>query len=132
MPEFVREKTHRVLNRLGVAPSRSKVLCLGVSYKRDLGDFRESPAVEVVKLLLKDGADVVYHDPYVPSFEEHGLRLESVALTEEVIKSCDAVLILTDHTNVNYPLVLQHAKHVLDTRNSTKNIREGCENITLL
>jgi nucleotide sugar dehydrogenase len=132
MPEFVREKTHRVLNQLGVAPSKSKVLCLGVSYKKDIGDWRESPAIEVLKLLLKDGADLVYHDPYVAGFEEHGVALEGAALTEELVKSCDVVLILTDHSCVDYAMVVRNAKHVLDTRNSTRGCRDGCDNVTLL
>ena len=132
MPEFVRDKAQRVLNQLGVAVSRSKILCLGVSYKRDVGDFRESPAVEVIRLLQRDGADVAYHDPFVPSFEDHGLSLEGVALTDEVLKSYNLVLILTDHTCVDYRLVVQNAGHVLDTRNCTKCIRDGCENVTLL
>ena len=85
MPRFVREKAHRVLNRLGVATSKSKILILGVSYKKDLGDYRESPALEVIKLLEEEGALVIYHDPYVPSFEEHGLAMESVPLTDEVL-----------------------------------------------
>ncbi len=132
MPEFVREKAWRVLNRLGVAASRSKVLCLGVSYKRDLGDFRESPAVEVIKLFRRDGADVVYHDPFVPEFEEHGLSMEGVALTEELIRDVDLVVILSDHTAIDYQSVVTNAKHVLDTRNATKNVTEMREKITLL
>ena len=132
MPEFVREKAHRVLNQLGVAPSRSKILCLGVSYKRDLGDFRESPAVEVIKLLLTDGADVVYHDPYVPAFEEHGLNMEGVPLTEEVLAQVDLVIILSDHTSVDYRLTVEKAKHVLDTRNATKHLTDLSDKITLL
>ena len=132
MPEFVREKAHRVLNQLGVAPSRSKVLCLGVSYKRDLGDYRESPATEVMKLLLRDGAEVIYHDPYVPAFEEHGLSMEGVALTDETLGDCDLVIVLSDHTNIDYRMVVEKAKHVLDTRNATKGVTEQREKITLL
>ena len=132
MPEFVREKAHRALNRVGVAPSKSKILCLGVSYKRDLGDFRESPAVEVIKLLQQDGADVVYHDPYVPAFAEHGLDMEGVDLTDDMIAGCDLVIILSDHTTVDYARVVAKAKHVLDTRNATKSVTGSHENVTLL
>jgi nucleotide sugar dehydrogenase len=132
MPEFVREKAHRVLNQLGVAPSRAKILCLGVSYKRDLGDFRESPAIEVLKLLLLDGADVVYHDPFVPAFTEHGLSMDGTALTAELLQECDLVIVLSDHTCVDYQWVIDKARHVLDTRNATKNVPEMRHKITLL
>jgi nucleotide sugar dehydrogenase len=131
MPEFVREKAHRVLNRLGVAPSRAKVLCLGVSYKRDLGDFRESPAVEVLKLLREDGAEVSYHDPFVPAFEENGLSMQGVPLTDQVVRDSDLVIVLSDHTCIDYRWLAENAKHVLDTRNAMRNVSER-EKITLL
>ncbi len=132
MPEFVREKAMRVLNQLGLAASRSRVLCLGVSYKRDLGDYRESPALEVIKLLRRDAADVVYHDPYVPSFEEHDLHMEGVPLTDELLESVDLVIILSDHTAIEYHTVVEKARHVLDTRNATRNVTVLREKITLL
>ena len=132
MPEFVREKAHRVLNHLGVAPSRSKIVCLGVSYKRDLGDYRESPAIEVFKLLLSDGAELVYHDPYVPTFSEHGLSMDSVPLTEELLSSADLVIVLSDHTCIDYAMVVEKAQHVLDTRNATRHVTILRDKITLL
>jgi nucleotide sugar dehydrogenase len=132
MPEFVREKTYRVLNHLGVAPSRSKILLLGVSYKKDLGDFRESPALEVIKLLQEDGANVVYHDPYVPSFDEHGLVMENVPLTDELLQECSLVIVATDHACINYEDVVAKAAHVLDTRNATKRVKNNRDKITLL
>ncbi len=131
MPEFVREKAHRLLNRLGVAPSRAKVLCLGVSYKRDLGDYRESPAVEVLKLLRGDGVEVTYHDPFVPAFEENGLSMEGVPLTEQVVRDSDLVIVLSDHTCIDYRWLAEKAKNVLDTRNAMKNVSER-DKITLL
>ncbi|MES4787745.1 MAG: UDP-N-acetyl-D-glucosamine dehydrogenase, partial [Nitrospiraceae bacterium] len=132
MPEFVREKALRVLNRLGVVPSRSRILVLGVAYKRDLGDYRESPAIEVIRLLRKDGADVVYHDPYVPVFREPDLEMESQPLTAELVAGADLVIITTDHSNVDYAWVVEHARHVFDTRNATRNVRQHREKITLL
>jgi nucleotide sugar dehydrogenase len=132
MPEFVREKAHRVLNLLGVAPSRAKVLCLGVSYKRDLGDFRESPAIEVIKLLQGDGAEVVYHDPYVEAFAEHGLSMANTPLTEALLRDVTLVIILSDHTCIDYGMVVNHAQHVLDTRNAAKHVSDQREKITLL
>ena len=132
MPEFVREKTHRVLNQLGIAPSRAKLLILGVSYKRDMGDFRESPAIEVIKLLEGDGSTLVYHDPFVPSFSEHGVVMESVPLTEELLAECDLVVVTSDHTCIDYTWMVAKAKHVLDTRNATKRVETNRDKITLL
>jgi len=132
MPEFVREKAHRDLNRLGVAPSRSKILILGVSYKKDLGDYRESPAIEVIRLLEKDGAEIVYHDPYVPEFEEHGICMAGVPLTEELLAEVSLVIITANHSCIDYSWVAANAKHVLDTRNATKEVTKHREKITLL
>jgi UDP-N-acetyl-D-glucosamine dehydrogenase len=132
MPEFVREKANRILNRLGIPPSRAKILVLGVAYKRDLNDYRESPAIEVIRLLRADGAEVVYHDPYVPSFRDGDLAMESKPLTAELLSAQDLVIITTDHTNIDYDWVVAHAKHVFDTRNATKNVRENRHKITLL
>lgn len=132
MPEFVREKVHRVLNQRGVAPSRAKVLALGVAYKKDLDDFRESPALSVIHLLRADGAEVVYHDPHVPAFRDGGLGMESVPLTADLIAAQDLVVILTDHTSIDYAWVAKHANHVLDTRNATRQVRENRDRITLL
>jgi nucleotide sugar dehydrogenase len=132
MPEFVREKANRILNRLGILASRAKILVLGVAYKRDLNDYRESPAIEVIRLLRADGAEVVYHDPYVPSFRDGDLAMESKPLTAELLSAQDLVIITTDHTNIDYTWVVAHAKHVFDTRNATKNVRENRHKITLL
>lgn len=132
MPEFVREKASRVLNQFGKAMSKSRILVLGVAYKRDIDDFRESPAVEVIKILRSEGAEVIYHDPYVPAFKEHGLEMKGVELNEDVIQSADLVLIATDHSKVDYARVVKHARHVLDTRNCTKRVTENRDRITLL
>jgi len=132
MPEFVREKAARVLNKLGVAASRSKILMLGVSYKKDLGDYRESPAIEVIRLLLKDDATVYYHDPYVPHFEEHDLSMENTPLTKELLAECELVIITSDHSNIDYSWVVENARHVLDTRNATKKVTAHKDKITLL
>lgn len=132
MPEFVREKTHRVLNMLGVSPSKSKILLLGVSYKRDLGDWRESPSIEVIKLLQEDGAEVVYHDPYVPNFDEHGIAMENQPLTDDLLASCTMAIITTDHKAVDYDYVVSKVPHVLDTRNATKRLKGNHDKVTLL
>ena len=130
MPEFVREKTFRVMNRLGVVPSRSRVLVLGVAYKRDINDSRESPSVDVIRLLKAEGIHVDYHDPYVPSFHDHGLSMTGVPLS--TLGSYDLVIIATDHSNVDYGKIVREAKHVLDTRNATKKVDGRDGKVTLL
>jgi UDP-N-acetyl-D-glucosamine dehydrogenase len=132
MPEFVRTKAARELNKAGKAVSRSKILALGVSYKRDVGDWRESPALDVIKLLQDDGAEVLYHDPHVPEFRGHGLSLACSPLSDEVLGDVDLVIALTDHSTIDYANVVAKARHVLDTRNATKKVTENREKITLL
>lgn len=127
MPYFVREKAWRILNEMGKSPSRAKVLILGIAYKGNISDWRESPAIEVIKLLQGDGVDVSYHDPYIPVFKHEGLDLVSVELTDDVLKEADLVIITTAHANVDYERVVRVAHKVLDTKNVTKEIpgREG-------
>lgn len=136
MPEFVVDKTRKTLNKLGCALSAAKILVLGTTYKKDLDDSRESPAIEVMHLLLEEGAKLVYHDPFVPTLKLGAQTYSSEPLNEDLIRSCDLVLILTDHSKVNYGLVTQHAGHVFDTRNATRAlVRENAklrERITLL
>jgi UDP-N-acetyl-D-glucosamine dehydrogenase len=132
MPEFVLEKTIRALNDDGLAISRSKILLMGVSYKKDLDDWRESPATEVLHLLEKAGATMTYHDPFVPQFEIRGKTYKSAPLTEALLKSQDLVMITTDHSSIDYAKLVAQSKHVFDTRNATKRVLEGREKITLL
>ena len=92
----------------------------GVAYKRDLDDWRESPAVRVIELLEQQGVTVTYHDPFIPSFEFGGSTRTSIDLTDAAIVGADMVVILTDHTTVDYEHVVDRANHVLDTRNATR------------
>jgi nucleotide sugar dehydrogenase len=132
MPEFVRQKAARVLNGFGKPVSGSKILALGVSYKRDVGDWRESPAIEVIKLLRDDGADVAYHDPHVPEINGHGLALENCPLSDDLLSGSDLVLILTDHSAVDYARVADRSRCVLDTRNATRKVPDGRAKVVLL
>ena len=122
----------RVLNRLGIAPSKAKVLVLGAGYKRDLGDARESPSIDVMRLLIEAGCTVFYHDPYVPEVREPGVELVGIELTEAMIRAQDLVVIATDHSHVDYAWVVTHARHVLDTRRATRGVTAHREKITLL
>lgn len=119
MPEYVVRKVARSLNDERKAVNGSKILLLGVAYKKDIDDMRESPALDVMRLLEERGGEVVYHDPWVPRFRENGHEVSGVALTKEALASADAVVIVTDHSNVDYQLVVDHAGLVIDTRNAT-------------
>lgn len=123
MPEFVVAKAVRALNDAGVALSRASVLVLGAAYKKDIDDWRESPAIELMRLLAAAGASLRYHDPMVPSFSEEGLRLDSVPLDAETVRGQDLVLLATDHSDVDYALVAREARLVLDTRNAFKGLQ---------
>lgn len=132
MPEFVRDKALRILNQAGVPSSRARVLVMGVAYKKDIEDERESPSIDIIRLLVKEGAEVLYHDPFIPSFKEHGLNLTSTPINEEQVASADLVIIATDHSNIDYQWLVSCAQRILDTRNATKNVKEGRGKITLL
>ncbi|HSK47508.1 MAG TPA: nucleotide sugar dehydrogenase [Coriobacteriia bacterium] len=121
MPYYVVTRLMDALNRVGIALSKSRVLVLGIAYKSDIDDMRESPAIRTTELLLGKGADVTYHDPYVESFEVGGKRIERRELTEEVLSAVDAVLVITAHHGVDYALVAEKAPLVLDTRNALKD-----------
>jgi nucleotide sugar dehydrogenase len=132
MPEFVVEKTLRLLSDRGKGLQGSRILALGVAYKKDLGDPRESPAAAVLQLLMQRHAQVVYHDPLVPRFTESGLELSSVPLVPEELQAADLVLVLTDHTQIDYGLVVQRAVQILDTRNATRIVPGAHPNVVLL
>ncbi|MDB9400347.1 nucleotide sugar dehydrogenase [Microcystis aeruginosa CS-567/02-A1] len=132
MPEFVREKTCRVLNKLGVAPSRAKVLILGVAYKKDLGDWRESPAIHVMTKLVEDGVEIAYHDSFVPEIDIRGQKFNSVPLDNDTLASYELVIITTDHSDIDYHNLVSHASAVLDTRGVTRKLDCDKDKVTLL
>jgi UDP-N-acetyl-D-glucosamine dehydrogenase len=132
MPYFVRDKIAHALNEAGRPLKGADILVLGVAYKKDIEDWRESPAIKVMELLLKEGAKVDYHDPFIPKFVEHGRQWHSLPLSNERIERADCVVILTNHTDVDYARVVEHAKVVVDTRNATKNVTSGREKVILL
>lgn len=124
-PEYCVDRAMHFLNRHKKAINGSKVLVLGVAYKQDIDDYRESPAISVIEELLKVGAEVVYFDPWVKSFREGALQMQSEpALTTELVQGADLVMITTAHTNVDYDFVQKNAKLVFDTKNVTKNLQD--------
>jgi len=132
MPEFVVEKALRLLSDRGRGLQGSRILALGVAYKQDVDDPRESPAGEVIRLLEARRATVVYHDPFVPRFSEFGLDLQSLPLTEAEVRQADLVLVLTDHSTVDYAMVVREAVQLLDTRNATRRVPGPKPSVVLL
>jgi UDP-N-acetyl-D-glucosamine dehydrogenase len=118
MPEYWVARVADRLNDQGKAVRGSTVLVLGVAYKKDVDDIRESPALDVIRLLEQRGAIVKYHDPHVPKLHEDGVELESIPLTADMLHGTDCVVVVTDHTNLDYPLVAREAKLVVDTRHA--------------
>ena len=125
MPEYVVEKVQDALNRAKKPINGSDILVLGVAYKRDIDDLRESPALDVIRLLEEKGAKVRYHDPFVPVIREEGWVRESVEFSPGSLQSADCVVIVTDHTTVDYEIVVQNSQLVVDTRNATRGIAGG-------
>jgi len=132
MPEYVVRRIVRLLNTGGRAVKGSKILILGVAYKKDIKDMRESPALDVIKLLEKEGAKLYYNDPFVPEIRWNKDIHRSSRLTAALVKRADLVVILTDHTQYNYQKIVDNAKLIFDTRNATKMVTRGRKKITTL
>jgi len=131
MPHYVVQRTMHALNQHQRALNGAKVLVMGIAYKKDVDDMRESPSVRVIELLQKEGAQVSYHDPYVPKvppMREHNLDMQSVPL-DEALAAADVVVIATDHSCIDYEQVVAKSKLVVDTRNATKKVKAGREKI---
>jgi UDP-N-acetyl-D-glucosamine dehydrogenase len=124
MPYFVVEKLARLLARQGGGVRGSRVIVLGVSFKRDIADARNSPALKLIELLEARGLDVSYHDPYVPELRLGARKLVSVPLEPDVIGGADCIVIHTDHAVIDYEAVVAHARLVFDTRNATRDVRQ--------
>jgi UDP-N-acetyl-D-glucosamine dehydrogenase len=119
MPKWVVDKVGEALNQRGLAIKGSKILVLGIAYKRNVDDMRESPSVQLMELLRSKGAEIAYSDPHVPHFpamREHHFDLDSVVLSAETVAEFDVVLLATDHTAFDYPMILDSARLIVDTR----------------
>jgi UDP-N-acetyl-D-glucosamine dehydrogenase len=125
MPALVVERVAHALNTERKPLNGSRILVLGVAYKRDIDDMRESPALDVISLLEEQKARVVYHDPHVASFREDGHEHHSVELTDKELADADAVVIVTDHSAIDYQRVVNLAKVVVDTRNATAGLTKS-------
>jgi len=128
MPRYVVGRLMDALNERGKALKGSRVLVLGLAYKKDIDDVRESPSLELIELLRHKGAKVHYNDPHVPrthKMREYDLKMTSRKLSAAMLASYDAVLISTDHSAYDWQFIVDHAALVVDSRNATKHVRRG-------
>lgn len=124
MPEYCVDRAAKVLNRAKKALNGSKVLVLGVAYKADIDDYRESPAIDVIEILQREGANVDFFDPYIPKFRAHGKEYVGIAdISPEVISSYDIVFVAAAHTNVDYGMIEQNAQAIFDSKNAMKDVK---------
>lgn len=124
MPEYCVDRAAKVLNRAKKALNGSKVLVLGVAYKADIDDYRESPAIDVIEVLQREGANVDFFDPYIPKFRAHGKEYVGIAdISPEVISSYDIVFVAAAHTNVDYDMIEQNAQAIFDSKNAMKDVK---------
>ena len=121
MPIYVIDKITTALNSHKKTIEKSKILILGVAYKKDVDDLRESSAIKIIHLLQKKGAKLMYHDPYIPEINVEKIYLKSVNLSDNLLQNSDCVLITTDHSYLDYKKIAQKAKLIVDTRNAIKD-----------
>jgi len=134
MPYYVIEKTVEALNRNRKSMNGSRILVLGVAYKRDVDDDRESPGYAIMKMLLEKGAEVIYNDPWIPRLRptrKYDFQMESTPLTPETLAGTDAVIIVTDHSDYDFVDIVRHSHLVIDTRNATKGIEDAGKKIVM-
>lgn len=132
MPEYCVERASKILNRFKKAMNGAKVLVVGVAYKQDIDDYRESPALRVIEELEKEHADIEYYDPWVSKYAYHGKERESIPeISPEIIASYDLIMITAAHSNVDYEMIQKNAKAVFDTKNVMKKVANR-ENIEVL
>jgi UDP-N-acetyl-D-glucosamine dehydrogenase len=130
MPEYVIHRVMMALNDQKKALRGSKVLVIGIAYKPNVDDCRESPAAEIIELLWKQGAEVSYHDPHVavfPRMRDHHIDMKSLKINEKTLKEHDVVLIVTDHDAVDYTAIGKHAKLIVDSRNAMERFAKSTE-----
>jgi len=132
MPAYVVGKIADALNDEGKPVRGSRVLLLGVAYKPNVADTRESPALEVARLLLAKGANLAYHDPHVPAVDVDGQCLESIPLTAATLAEADCTVVLTNHSAYDWDWIARHAHLIVDTRNACRNVRGGAARIVKL
>jgi len=129
MPIYVVSKITDALNEVSKSVKGSVILILGVAYKKDVDDIRESPALDIIEIIRKKGAEVLYSDPYVPWLRTDDYKLISQELCEELLKNIDCAVIVTNHTCFDYQWLMDYAPLIVDTRNATKGITTGRDKV---
>lgn len=125
MPEYCVERAMKILNRQGKALSKSKVLVLGIAYKQDIDDYRESPAIDVIEILKKNGASVEFFDPYIPEYKHRGEKFRGIdKIDSKIISKYDLIIITASHSNIDYNMINDNARAIFDTKNAMKNIAD--------
>jgi UDP-N-acetyl-D-mannosaminuronate dehydrogenase len=124
MPRYVVQRIADILNEYERSVKGSRILILGVAYKKDVNDIRESPAIDIISLLSDKGAIVYYFDPYIPKIQIGDLEIESVELTREILRESDLVVLITDHSIFDYEFIYKNANLIFDTKNAFKNYSE--------
>ncbi|MBI3603180.1 MAG: UDP-N-acetyl-D-glucosamine dehydrogenase, partial [Nitrospirae bacterium] len=132
MPYYVLTKLQRLLNRHGRCLNGADILILGVTYKADVADWRETPAIKVMELLQREGAKLAYADPFTPSVEIEGRSYAAVEATDERLSRCACALLLTAHSAFDFERIVRHAPLVFDTRNGTRHVKGAKDNVVLL
>ena len=132
MPEYCVERASKILNKKKKAMNGSKVLVLGVAYKQDIDDYRESPALRVIEVLKREKAEVDFYDPWISEYKYKGQKYQGISeINPEIIASYDLIMITTAHSNVDYDMIQKNADEIFDTKNVMKNIKNR-ENIEVL
>ena len=134
MPNYVVSRTMEALNSVGKPVRGSKIGILGVAYKKDVDDDRESPGYAIMKMLLEKGARVSYNDPWIPRLHttrKYNFQMESTPITQEILAQMDAVIIVTDHSDYDFAEIVTHSNLIIDTRNATKGIKGAEEKIVM-
>ncbi|MFT8352520.1 nucleotide sugar dehydrogenase [Clostridium saccharoperbutylacetonicum] len=131
MPQYIVQRAASILNRFNKPLNKANILILGIAYKSDIDDYRESPALKVIENFQKQGSEVTFYDPYITSYRYKGKEYEGVELTVEMLKNADLVVITTAHKKYNYSFIQENSIFIFDTRNATKDV-ENKDNIELL
>lgn len=131
MPQYIVERSTKILNRFGKSLKGASILVLGIAYKNDINDYRESPALKIIENFQNEGAKVSFYDPYIKTYRYKEKEYNGIVLTEESLKNSDLVVISTNHKKYDYDFIQKNSKYIFDTRNATKSIANK-ENIELL
>ncbi|MFQ5953418.1 MAG: nucleotide sugar dehydrogenase, partial [Candidatus Omnitrophota bacterium] len=132
MPKYVVKRTRDLLKSAGKRTRGAKVLIVGATYKKDVNDLRESPALDIIESLKKKKAEVAYHDPFIPYLDLYKIRMKSEKLTKELLRRQDIVLVVADHSSLNYKMIASGAGLILDTRNAFGERKIRGDNIVKL